>query len=113
MQEFENVWKLKKFDRQISAQLGEELSIATPIANILAGRGLKDVKEVEKFCRTDINALRNPFLLPDIRPVLARLNKALDNNEKIFVWGDYDEGRVYVNYFRRQLNGSHTHLTVL
>ncbi len=90
MQEFENVWKLKKFDRQISAQLGEELSIATPIANILAGRGLKDVKEVEKFCRTDINALRNPFLLPDIRPVLARLNKALDNNEKIFVWGDYD-----------------------
>jgi hypothetical protein len=44
MQEFENVWKLKKFDRQISAQLGEELSIATPIANILAGRGLKDAE---------------------------------------------------------------------
>jgi single-stranded-DNA-specific exonuclease len=90
MQEFENVWKLKKFDRQVSAQLAEDLSIATPISNILAGRGLKDVKEVEKFCKTDISALRNPFLLPDIRPVLARLNKAIDNNEKIFVWGDYD-----------------------
>ena len=90
MQEFENVWKLKKFDRQVSAQFAEELSVATPIANILAGRGLKSIKEVEKFCKTDINALRNPFLLPDIRPVLDRLHKALDNNEKIFVWGDYD-----------------------
>jgi len=90
MQEFENVWKLKKFDRQLSAQFAEELNVATPIANILAGRGLKSIKEVEKYCRTDINALRNPFLLPDIRPVLDRLHKALDNNEKIFVWGDYD-----------------------
>ena len=45
MQEFENVWKLKKFDRQVSAQLAEDLSIATPISNILAGRGLKDDAE--------------------------------------------------------------------
>jgi len=47
MQEFENVWKLKKFDRQMSAQFAEELNVATPIANILAGRGLKSLKEVE------------------------------------------------------------------
>jgi hypothetical protein len=32
MQEFENVWKLKKFDRQVSAQLAEDLSIAPSVS---------------------------------------------------------------------------------
>ena len=30
MQEFENVWKLKKFDRQMSAQFAEELNVTVP-----------------------------------------------------------------------------------
>ena len=90
MSELQTLWKVKKYDRQVAAELAEDLSIPIPVANILAGRDLKNKQEVEKFTRIGIKYLHSPFKLPDIDPVLARLNKALDNNEKIFVWGDYD-----------------------
>jgi len=90
MSELQTLWKVKKYDRQVAAELAEDLSIPIPVANILAGRDLKNREEVEKFTRIGIKYLHSPFKLPDIDPVLARLNKALDNNEKIFVWGDYD-----------------------
>lgn len=90
MSEIQTLWKVKKYDRQAAAELAEDLSIPIPVANILAGRDLKNKEEVEKFTRIGIKYLHSPFKLPDIDPVLARLNKALDNNEKIFVWGDYD-----------------------
>jgi single-stranded-DNA-specific exonuclease len=90
MSELQTLWKVKKYDRQVAAELAEDLSIPIPVANILAGRDLKNKEEVEKFTRIGIKYLHSPFKLPDIDPVLARLNKALDNNEKIFVWGDYD-----------------------
>jgi len=90
MENFNTVWKIKKFDRQIAAELAEELHVPIPVANILSGRNLKTTEDVSIFTRIGLKYLHNPFLLPDIEPVLARLNKALDNNEKIFVWGDYD-----------------------
>jgi single-stranded-DNA-specific exonuclease len=90
MTEIQTLWKVKKYNRQVAAELAEDLRIPIPVANILAGRDLKNKKEVEKFTRIGIKYLHSPFKLPDIHPVLARLNKALDNNEKIFVWGDYD-----------------------
>jgi single-stranded-DNA-specific exonuclease len=90
MSEIQTLWQVKKYNRQVAAELAEDLSIPIPVANILAGRDLKNKQEVEKFTRIGIKYLHSPFKLPDIDPVLARLNKALDNNEKIFVWGDYD-----------------------
>jgi single-stranded-DNA-specific exonuclease len=90
MEDFNTVWKIKKYDRQVAAELAEELHVPIPVANILSGRNLKSVEDVSYFTRIGLKYLHNPFLLPDIEPVLARLNKAIDNQEKIFVWGDYD-----------------------
>ena len=90
MSEIKTIWKVKKYDRQISAELAEDLMLPIPVANILSGRNLKSKKDVDKFTRIGIKFLHSPFLLPDVNPVLERLNKAIDNNEKIFVWGDYD-----------------------
>ena len=78
MSELQTLWKVKKYDRQVAAELAEDLSIPIPVANILAGRDLKNKEEVEKFTRIGIKYLHSPFKLPDIDPVLARLNKALD-----------------------------------
>ncbi len=90
MTELQTLWKVKKYDRQVAAELAEDLSIPIPVANILSGRQLKNKKDVDKFTRIGIKYLHSPFKLPDIDSVLARLNKAIDNKEKIFVWGDYD-----------------------
>ena len=86
----ETIWTLKKADKDIIDDLSCELEIPLPIARVLAVRGLDTPKKAQKFLRTDLEFLHNPFLLPDAKPVLDRLNKAIDAQEKIFVWGDYD-----------------------
>ena len=86
----ETVWEIKKAHHEEVAELADVLEIPTPVAAIYVSRGLKPPEDVEEFTKIGIKHLHNPYLLPDIKPVLERLHHALDNNEKIFVWGDYD-----------------------
>jgi hypothetical protein len=79
----ETIWTLKKADKDIIDDLSCELEIPLPIARVLAVRGLDTPKKAQKFLRTDLEFLHNPFLLPDAKPVLDRLNKAIDAQEKI------------------------------
>ena len=86
----ETIWNLKPIDKQVALDLSCELDIPQPVAAVMANRGLTTPEEIELFCEMGMKRLHSPFTLPDIKPVLARLHKALDDNEKIFCWGDYD-----------------------
>ena len=90
MSNIETVWVYKKYDQQNVYDLADYLEIPKPIATILSSRGINTPKKYEKFCRSELKYLHNTDLLPDIDKVIDRLNKAIDNQEKIFVWGDYD-----------------------
>lgn len=56
---------------------------------ILSLRGIRD-EEIESFFRPSLSALSNPFLFTDMEKAVARVQKAIDNNERIIVFGDYD-----------------------
>lgn len=86
----ETVWQVKKAHPDAVAELAEEMEIPVPIAAVYVSRGLLSKEQVMEFTKLGKKYLHDPFLLPDIRPVLDRLHQALDQNEKIFVWGDYD-----------------------
>jgi single-stranded-DNA-specific exonuclease len=90
MTDIETVWKQKAYERQNAYDLAEYLEIPLPVATVLSARGLTSPKKFDKFTRNDLKFLHNPNLLPDFDSVVSRINKAIDNEEKIFVWGDYD-----------------------
>jgi single-stranded-DNA-specific exonuclease len=90
MTDITTIWKQKDYDRQNAYDLVEALEIPLPIATVLSSRGINTPKKYNKFVNLDIKKLHNPSSLPDIDPVIKRLSKAIDNQEKIFVWGDYD-----------------------
>src|SRR4029434_6053074 len=46
--------------------------------------------EVNSFLRPRLSSLSDPFLLPQMRAAVARLLAALDRNESIVLFGDYD-----------------------
>lgn len=83
-------WKMREYDSNIARSLAYELEIPLPIASVCAARGINTAEDVEDFCRLEMKKLHNPWLLPDIIPVVDRIVHAIDNNEKIFVHGDYD-----------------------
>ena len=63
----------------------------TPVtAAILRGRGFSTAEQVCGFFEPSIDALHDPFTLPDIAPAVERLHRAITEREAIWVFGDYD-----------------------
>jgi single-stranded-DNA-specific exonuclease len=81
---------LTEAEIQRQKTLAEELKLNPVIAGLLVQRGITAPDEVRKFFKPNLNDLHDPFLMPDMHKAVKRLNKALGNNEKILIYGDYD-----------------------
>lgn len=82
----------------------KELDISFLTAKILINRGYNTIKKAKKFVYPDIKDLYDPFLFSNMQRVIDRINKAINKNEKIWIFGDYDvDGisaiSILVNFF--------------
>jgi len=66
------------------------LSIEKPLAALLINRGIRTMEDAELFFNPDISKLHDPFLMKDMDKAVERLSKAVIDNEKILIYGDYD-----------------------
>ncbi len=57
---------------------------------VLIQRGITDFESARKFFRPSLGDLHDPFLMKDMRKAVERLKVAIDNQEKILIYGDYD-----------------------
>jgi single-stranded-DNA-specific exonuclease len=90
MEEIKTIWQMKPCDTQVVREIAYEMELPMSVSQVMVSRGIDSVSKAKKFFKLDINRLHNPFLLPDAQKAIDRLNQAIDNQEKIFVWGDYD-----------------------
>jgi single-stranded-DNA-specific exonuclease len=70
--------------------LGKAININASLATILLQRGIIDFESAKTFFRPSLDHLHDPFLLKDMEPAVVRLKSAIDKNEKILIYGDYD-----------------------
>jgi len=71
-------------------QLSKELGISKILAQILVNRKVNSPAEAEKFLKAGINDLFSPQLFSDMPKAVALVKKAMENKEKVMVFGDYD-----------------------
>ena len=71
-------------------RLAQELGTDPVLANLLVQRGINTYEEARTFFRPDLSMLHDPFLMQDMDKAVERLHRAIENNEKILVYGDYD-----------------------
>ena len=87
----QNLWTLKALpDKNIVFALQECLGVSELVATLLAQRGIETFEEAKKFFRPQLSDLYNPFLMKDMDKAVERLHRAINSNEKILVYGDYD-----------------------
>lgn len=87
----EKKWVMKECsDREAVRELSSELGIDSVLAELLVQRGIASFSEARAFFRPDLSQLHDPFLMKDMDAAVERLRKALENDEKILVFGDYD-----------------------
>lgn len=84
-------WNLKpKADEQLVAKLQENLGVAKIVAELLVQRGITSFETAKTFFRPELDHLHDPFLMKDMEQAVVRLQKAIEQEEKILVYGDYD-----------------------
>jgi single-stranded-DNA-specific exonuclease len=89
-------------------RLAQEIRVAEPIARILVHRGIDTYDKAKIYFRPTLELLHNPFLLRGMTEAVARVLVALQNNEKVIIYGDYDvdgtNGAAMVYVFLKQLD---------
>ncbi|WP_270321053.1 single-stranded-DNA-specific exonuclease RecJ [Weissella confusa] len=71
-------------------EIAETFGVSDLVAKILVNRGYDTVESANAFLRPGMDALYDPFLLHDMDVAIERIMTAIDNGEKIVVYGDYD-----------------------
>lgn len=84
-------WTLKPKPDPITVNsLADRLGVGVPVAKLLVQRGITSFEEAKKFFRPDLKSLHDPFLMKDMEKAVERIEEAMENEENIMVYGDYD-----------------------
>lgn len=83
-------WKIIETDKDKIEVLHKSLSISLPLCNILVQHGIDTFEKAKDYFRPQLSQLHDPFLMKDMGKAVARILFAINNNQKILVFGDYD-----------------------
>jgi len=83
-------WTIVEFEKEKAEKISEELNVPILLGELLAQRGIETFDEAKKFFRPSLEELHDPFLMKGMSEAVSRLIKAIEKNEKILIFGDYD-----------------------
>ena len=83
-------WLLRKTDPNTVDALSRDAALSPVIAALLAARGIITPDSAHAFLNPSLDQLHSPFLMSGLRAAVERLRAAIDRNETIFIYGDYD-----------------------
>lgn len=83
-------WKQTTYNNEKVQQFQEALGIPSLVAKLLATRQFETIDEAKQFLHTNDGLWLDPFLLDGMSEAINRIQLAIDNNEHILIYGDYD-----------------------
>ncbi len=87
----EKKWVYKpKHQEDTAAQLAESINVDPLIARLLLSRGIRTFEDAREFFRPDLSLLHDPFLMKDMDKAVGIIDKAIRNQDRILIYGDYD-----------------------
>ncbi|MDD2619295.1 MAG: single-stranded-DNA-specific exonuclease RecJ [Syntrophomonadaceae bacterium] len=87
---FRNSWELRDYDKTWAATIEKELGLSRIAAQLLVQRGVKTIQDAQRFLYGELKHLSDPFDMEGMRAAVRRIEQAINNNEQVVVYGDYD-----------------------
>ncbi len=83
-------WEYKLQEEDKVKYIMDKFNVSKLVAKVVINRGIEADEEIEKYLNPDIDKIYNPYLIEDMEKAVDRCIKAVDNKEKILIYGDYD-----------------------
>lgn len=83
-------WEYSNYDETKVKEIASKFNISELLATILVNRNIIDDEEIKVFLNPTRNDFYNPYSLPDMEIAAQRIIKAIENKEKVIIYGDYD-----------------------
>lgn len=83
-------WEKKRVSSETVGKLHERLGLDMITASILARRGIEEAQDVKFFMENELTFLHNPFHFEDMEVFVERMQQAVEDKEKVRIFGDRD-----------------------
>jgi len=83
-------WIVRDFDHVSAAELAAALGVSPIVAGLLVARGHQDLDSAKAFLNPSLDQLHDPFLMLGMSDAVKRLLHAIDHQEPVLIYGDYD-----------------------
>ncbi len=83
-------WKLSEAKEDIQSLFAKEFKLNPIVSQILINRNITDLETARRYLNPSLHDLHSPFLMKDMKEGVARMIRALQGNEKVAIYGDYD-----------------------
>ncbi len=108
-------WNFLEADEATVEALQKQLNIHPVLCKLLVLRGITTFEEAKDFFRPNLSQLHDPFLMKDMDKAITRIEQAIQNNENILIYGDYDvDGTTSVSlvysFFKQIHTGLHFYI---
>ena len=84
------VYKYSALSREKILDFAKECDIPAVMAVVYLNRGIDSKDALEKYLKKSLESVYNPMLLHDMQESCQRIKRAIDEGEKITIYGDYD-----------------------
>ena len=83
-------WEFYNSDENKIKEISEKFNISELLSTVLINRDIVDEEVVKLFLNPTRNDFHDPYLMPDMKIAVDRIIKAIKNQEKTIIYGDYD-----------------------
>ena len=83
-------WEVNKYNENEVNELLKECNISRLLAILLCSRGIVAKEQVDLYLSPTRKDFYDPFLMPDMQKAVDRIINAIENKEKVIIYGDYD-----------------------
>lgn len=83
----QKVWNVKKYDNDKINELMQKYNISEMLAKLIISR---EIEDIDMFLNGTLDDLKDPYKMKDMDKFVKRVEEAIDKNEKICIYGDYD-----------------------
>ncbi len=83
-------WKTLDYNLSIAEIVAKGLGLPPAVAGLLVSRGYESPETASRFLNPRLSELADPFALPAMEQAVERIWRAVEQGERIVVYGDYD-----------------------